>query len=244
MSVPARIPIPSSKTSSDAADPGGVVYLIAGNSLLRDTVVKELAEAGINVRRFGCGGELLNRVSQDSAACVITDLQLPDMTGFDLQRYMTKEGGPPTIFISAHPDMTCGIRAIKGGAVDFLTHPVESGALIAAVNEAFRRDRIIRRRRANIDALEARHAHLTRREREIFALVVRGILNKQVAGMLAISVVTVQIHRGNVMRKMGARSFADLVCMAMKLRILEQDLGETASISAFDSGPLNLAFTY
>jgi FixJ family two-component response regulator len=232
----ARDLIASTEARPDEVNTGEIAYLIAGDSPLRDTALKELTAAGINVRGFACVTEFLSCVRRDSAACIISDLQLADMTAVDLQRYTTQEGGPPTIFISAHPDMIWGIRAIKAGAVDFLIHPVEPAALIAAVDEAFKRDRAVRRRRANIAALEARRAQLTRREREVFALVVRGILNKQVAGMLAISLVTVQIHRGNVMRKMGARSFADLVCMAMKLQILEQDPGETENIGVFDGG--------
>jgi FixJ family two-component response regulator len=200
-----------------------VVYLIAGESSPGELLLGELDAAGVRVRRFRCGREFLDCVRQDAAACIISDLYLPDMTAFDLQSCLTQEDGPPTIFVSVNADVTCGIRAIKGGAVDFLIHPIETSALIAAVREAFDRDRGIRERRACIAALKRRHARLTRREHEVFALVVRGFLNKQVAGMLAISVVTVQIHRGNLMRKMDARSFADLVCMAMRLEMLDQE---------------------
>ena len=215
---------------------GEVVYLIASASLLLDMALNELTAGGITVSRFGCASEFLSHVRRDSAACIIADLQLLDMTASDLQRCMIQEGGPPTIFISIHPDLVCGIRAIKDGAVDFLVHPVDSGALIAAVQEAFERDRIMRRRRADITELDARHSHLTRREREVLALIVKGLLNKEVAGVLGISLVTVQIHRSNVMRKMEARSFADLVCMAMKLQILEAGLGDSENIVAFDRG--------
>jgi FixJ family two-component response regulator len=222
----------------DSIQPIGeeIVYLVAGDSLLGDFPLNELKATGLKVRLFGCASEFLSCRRQDSPACIISDLRLPDMRVFDLQKSMTEQGGPPIVFIGTNPDILSGIRTVKDGAVDFLIQPVESTVLICAVYEALKRDRIIRRRRANIAALEARHAQLTPREREVFALVVRGILNKQVAGMLAISPVTVQIHRTNVMRKMGALSFANLVCMAIKLNILEQDLWGAANISAFDNG--------
>jgi FixJ family two-component response regulator len=224
MSTPALNPFPPIKPKFDEANLGNVVYLIASDARLCDIPLSELTAAGVKIRHFGCASEFLNCVREDSAACIISDLQPTDMTAFDLQRLMTEQGGPPTVFIGVHPDIRCGIRAVKDGAVDCLLHPVDSSALIGAVNEAFRRDRTVRRRRAEIAALDARHLRLTRREREVFALVVRGFLNKQVAGMLTISLVTVQIHRSNMMRKMGARSFADLVCMAVKLKILDQEL--------------------
>jgi FixJ family two-component response regulator len=190
---------------------GEIAYLLARPSLLRDSVLNELTTGGINVSCFGCASEFLNHVRCDSAACIIFDLHWSDMTASDLQRCMMQEGGPPTIFI-------------------------ESEALIASVEAAFERDRIMRRRRTNIAALESRHARLTRREREVFALVASGLLNKEVAAMLGISLVTVQIHRSNLMRKMGARSFADLVCMAMKLRILEPELGYSQGTGALERG--------
>jgi FixJ family two-component response regulator len=130
--------------------------------------------------------------------------------------------------------MLTGIRAMKAGAHDFLVRPVMPEELYGAVKEALRHDRISRQRQGEIAGLKASYSSLTRREREVFALVVQGFLNKQVAGILAISLVTVQIHRGNTMRKMGARSFADLVCMALKLRILEKDL----------TYPMNSGFHY
>jgi FixJ family two-component response regulator len=206
-----------------------IVYLIESDSLVRETLFIALTLAGVNVHSFQCARDYFNCIKQDTASCIIIDVHLPDMNGFDLQSQLLGEGGPPAIFISANPDIHSGIRAIKAGAIDFLVYPVESDALSRAVNEAFSRDRSIRQRRAQISGLEERYLRLTPREREVFTLVVRGFLNKQVAGILAISQITVQIHRGNLMRKMGARSFADLVCMAIRLQLLGKDLAEHLS---------------
>jgi FixJ family two-component response regulator len=205
---------------------GEVVYLIESDSRVRDSLFIELTLAGLNVRRFQCASEYLECIKQDTAACIIIDAQLPDIDGFDLQSKLLGEGGPPTIFISARPDIHSGIRAIKAGAIDFLFYPVEPNTLLCSVKEAFSRDRGVRQRRVEMSGLNERYRRLTPREREVFALVVRGFLNKQVAGILTISQITVQIHRGNLKRKMAARSFADLVCMAIRLQLLGKDLAE------------------
>lgn len=210
------------RTSHDLPIPGEVVYLIGDDSYVRESIFTELTVCGITVRRFQSAGEYLSCTGHDSAGCIILDAQLLDTHGFDLLRRLTGDVGPPTIFISAHSDVQSGVRAIKAGAIDFLIHPVKTHELLSAVNEAFSRDRIVRRRRGEIANLKERYLRLTQREREVFALVVRGFLNKQVAAILIISQVTVQIHRSNAMRKMSARSFADLVCMAIELQVLEQ----------------------
>jgi FixJ family two-component response regulator len=210
-------------TECDASSPGEVVYLIEGDPQVRERLFTELTVGGITVRSFRCAREYLSCSRHDTAACLIFDMRLPDMSGFELQGKLVDESGPPAIFISAHPDVRSGVRAIKAGAVDFLVHPVRPDALLGAISEAFARDRIARQRRSEIATLKGRYLCLTRREREVFALVVRGFLNKQVADILAISLVTVQIHRSHVTHKMGARSFADLVCMAITLQILEQE---------------------
>lgn len=215
--------------------PKEVAYLIAGDSLVRESLSLELTLAGVNVLRFQCAGDYFKCKEQDTAACIVVDVQLPDINGLDLQSQLFVEGGPPVIFISAHPDIHFGIRAIKAGAIDFLIYPVEPDTLFRAVNEAFSRDRDVRQRRAAISGLEERYLRLTPREREVFALVVRGFLNKQVAGILTISQITVQIHRGNLMRKMEARSFADLVCMAIRLQLLGEDLAGRLILPASES---------
>ena len=220
-----------------------VVYLIESDARVRESLFIELTLAGVNVRGFQCAGEYFNCIKQDTAACIIIDVQLPDTDGFDLQLQLLGEGGPPTIFISAHPDMHSGIRAMKAGAIDFLFYPVEPNKLLRSVKEAFSRDRGVRQRQAEISGLNERYLRLTAREREVFALVVSGFLNKQVAGILTISQITVQIHRSNLMRKMQARSFADLVCMAVRLQLLGKDLAERSEGSfPFDPGQVCLGF--
>lgn len=212
-----------------------VVYVIASDARVRESLSIELTLVGVNVRAFQCAGEYFSCIKQDTAACIIIDFQLQDADGFVLQSQLLGEGGPPTIFISAHSDIHLGIRAMKAGATDFLFYPVEPKALLCAVKEAFSRDHYVRQRRAEISGLNERYLRLTAREREVFSLVVRGFLNKQVAGILTISQITVQIHRGNVMRKMQARSFAELVCMAIRLQLLGKDLAERLDLGTSES---------
>jgi FixJ family two-component response regulator len=207
-----------------------VVYLIESDSLIRESLFFALTLAGVSVQRFQCASEYFNCIKEHTAACIIVDVHLPDIDGFELQSQVLREAGPPTIFISAHPDIQSGIRAIKAGAIDFLIYPVEPKALFCAVKEGFSRDRGARQRRAGIAGLNERYMRVTPREREVFAFIVKGLLNKQVAGILSISEITVQIHRSNLMRKMGARSFADLVCMAIQLQILGKDLAERLNL--------------
>jgi FixJ family two-component response regulator len=221
-----------------------VVYLIESDARLRESLSLDLTLAGVKVRDFQCAGDYFNCIRQDTAACIIVDLQLSDIDGFDLQSQLHGEGGPPTIFISAHSDIYSGIRAIKAGAIDFLVYPVEPKTLLFAVKEAFSRDCSVRQRRAEISGLNERYLRLTPREREVFTLVVRGFLNKQVAAVLTISQITVQIHRGNLMRKMRARSFADLVCMAVRLQLLGNDLADRLNSGAAESFMLSRIGTW
>lgn len=225
--VTARDPTggPTAVSERDATRrPSDVVYLIESDARVRESLSLDLALAGVTVRGFQFAGDYFNCIRKDTAGCIIVDVQLPDIDGFDLQSQLLGEGGPPTIFISAHSDIHSAIRAIKAGAFDFLFYPVEPDTLLGAVKDAFSRDRGVRQRRAETSGLNQRYLRLTPREREVFGLVVRGFLNKQVAGFLTISQITVQIHRSNVMRKMAARSFADLVCMAIRLQVLGKDL--------------------
>jgi FixJ family two-component response regulator len=205
-------------------DQAEVVYLIANDCQVRERLVRDLALSGVIVRSFASAHEYFHCPRRKAAACIIAELQQEEISSWEIQRQLIEKGGPPIIFIGTQMEMLSGIRAIKAGALDFLIHPLRPEELCCALSEAFMHHRISRQRQNEVSALHAHYISLTRREREVFALVVQGLLNKQVAGMLAISLVTVQIHRGNTMRKMGARSFADLVCMALKLRILEKDL--------------------
>jgi FixJ family two-component response regulator len=211
---------PHSITESTAAcdfRAGEVAYLIAGDARLRENLADELTSCEVMVRSFPCASEYLECARQDTAACLICDLPISDIDAFDLQRHTRAHGGPPTIFTSADPNTQTGVRAMKAGAFDFLFRPLPVSELIVSIREAFEQDRALRQERAAAATLGERYAKLTPREREVLGLVVKGLLNKQVAQLLAISLITVQIHRRQAMRKMSARSFADLVCMAMKL---------------------------
>jgi FixJ family two-component response regulator len=215
------------------SDCAALVYVIATDWEVRENLRGNLEFRGFNVRCFASVREFLSHSPNNTVGCIIAEVQR-ETTDYQLQRQVQDDGGPPIIFIGTHLDMPSGIRAIKAGALDFLILPVAPEELYAVVKEAFRCHHATRQRQGELSALKARHGNLTRREREVFALVVQGLLNKQVAGMLAISLVTVQIHRSNTMRKMGARSFADLVCMALKLQILQKDL---------DSGDHSFSFS-
>jgi FixJ family two-component response regulator len=155
----------------------------------------------------------------DAPACLILDIELPDINGLDLQGQIAKGDHPPIVFITGHGDIPSSVRAIKHGAVDFLTKPFSDTDLMTAVNAALAQDREQRSARAEMGMLQQRYMELTPREREVLPLVVSGLLNKQAAAELGISEVTLQIHRRNVMQKMAAASLADLVRVAERLEI-------------------------
>jgi FixJ family two-component response regulator len=174
---------------------------------------------GIKVIAFASAGEYLAFNSRNAAACLVLNTHLTDMSGFELQRRLAEKGGPPVIFISNQCDIASTVQAMKAGAIEFLTKPVDLSALFAAVQEAFVQDRRQRRKKAELTGLQERFSLLTPREREVLPLVVGGLLNKQAAAVLGISEVTLQIHRSQVMRKTRAESLPELVRMTMKLRI-------------------------
>jgi FixJ family two-component response regulator len=155
----------------------------------------------------------------DLPATLILDVELPDINGLDLQKQIADADHPPIVFITGHGDIPSSVRAIKHGAVDFLTKPFSDDDLIRAVKAGLAQDRHARLERAGMTMLRERYAALTRRERDVLPLVVSGLLNKQAAAELRISEVMLQLHRRNVMQKMGAASLADLVRMAEKLQI-------------------------
>ncbi len=176
-----------------------------------------LAEFGIKGVGLASASEYLNMVRRDAAACLILDMQLPDIRGLQLR--LSEGLHPPVVFISGECDIRSTVWAMKAGAMEVLSKPVDPSALIPAVRAAFAQDRRLRQRKAELAKLQQRLGLLTPREREVLPLIVGGLLNKQAAFLLGISEVTLQIHRGQVMRKMEAESFADLVRMAVKLRI-------------------------
>jgi FixJ family two-component response regulator len=202
------------------ADPlGGTVYLVDEDPLFGDEISASLIALAAKVIAFPSASHYLNFSGRDTAACVILNTRLPDLSGLELQRLLTAQSSAPIIFVSDPCDVGCAVSAMKAGAIDFFVKPFRLPALIAAVQAAFIQDRKFRLRKAELGTLQRRFALLTPREREVLPLVVGGLLNKQAASLLGISEITLQIHRSQVMRKMQAESLADLVRMAVKLRI-------------------------
>jgi FixJ family two-component response regulator len=187
--------------------------------------LKELFESvGLRAEIFATPTELLERSASIAPSCLVLDVRLPQLSGFDLQAELSRRGiTVPIVFITGHGDIPMSVTAMKAGAVDFLTKPFREQELLDAVTRALERDQKRRdEERSNAD-LQARLASLTPRERETMALVTGGLMNKQVAAELGITEMTVKIHRGNVMRKMQARSLAELVLIAEKLGVRGRD---------------------
>lgn len=199
--------------------PRQVVYLVDDDTAVRETLSDLLESFGMEVVSFGSAGEYLQHARSDEVACLLLDLELPDISGLDLQRQLDRETGPPVIFITGHGDIPSSVRAIKAGAIEFLTKPIDTEALVTTIRAAFAQDRIVREKGADLAALRQRLAQLTPREREVLPLVIHGLRNKQAAAVLGITEITIQAHRGQIMRKMRARTFAELVRMGEKLGI-------------------------
>lgn len=196
-----------------------VVFVVDDDFRLREALHELLTAAGLTAVTFGSAADFLAYGRPDVPACLILDVDLPDINGLDLQSLLAPAEHPPIVFITGHGDVPSSVRALKAGAVDFLTKPFSEADLLGAIGAALAKDREARRRRSEIDVLEQRFATLTPRERQVLPLVVSGLLNKQAAAELGISEVTLQIHRGKIMHKMEAQSLAELVRMAGTLRI-------------------------
>jgi FixJ family two-component response regulator len=195
------------------------VYVVDDDPDVREALADLLSAARRNVVAFGSAAEYLAFPRPNVPACLILDLDLPDMNGLDLQTRLTEEEHPHIVFLTGYGDIPSTARAFKAGAVDFLTKPCSDVALLDAVDAAIGRDREARLARADTVMLERRWATLTAREREVFPLVVRGLLNKQAAAALGISEVTLQVHRRRLFAKMQATSVAELVRMSARLGI-------------------------
>jgi FixJ family two-component response regulator len=180
---------------------------------LQDLIESE----GLSARCFGSAEQFLNSTARYDVSCLIADVGMPGMSGLELQTKLNSERcSLPIIFITARGDIPMAVRAIKGGAIDFLTKPIDDAALFNSVERAFEQERANRRETTEREAFAARYAKLTPREREVLVLLVRGLLNKEAAFELGITEYTVQIHRAHIMRKMEADSFATLVRLAAR----------------------------
>jgi RNA polymerase sigma factor (sigma-70 family) len=196
-----------------------VVYVIDYDRSMREAVQDLIASVGLEARGFASPREFLEASRPEAPGCLVLDVRLPGSSGLNFQQELAQAGVLlPVIFITGHGDIPMSVRAIKAGAVEFLTKPFRDQELLDAINAAVERDRAQRRDSAVLDDLRQRFATLTPREREIMALVILGRLNKQIADELGVSEVTVKVHRGQIMRKMRARSLPELVRMGDALR--------------------------
>jgi len=203
-----------------------IVYAIDDDPAVRESLHVLLSARRLHAVTFASGAEYRSYTRPESPSCLVLDVRLPDISSLDLNSQGAHEHHPPIVFVTGCDDIASCVRALKAGAVDYLTKPVSAQKLMAAVEAALEQDRIRRRESAEMTSLRLRLSSLTAREREVLALVVGGLLNKQSAARLGITEVTIQVHRSRVMEKMKAKSLADLVRMAGKLSIPFPTLGE------------------
>jgi FixJ family two-component response regulator len=201
-----------------------VVFVIDDDPSIRRAIKRLIGSIGLQAELFGSAQEFLQATEVDAPACLILDIRLPGISGLDLQSELLKaHNGIPIIFITGHGDIPMSVRAMKAGAVEFLTKPFRDQDLPDAVQLALDLDRARRRREREISTLEQRFELLTIRERQVFTLVLSGLPNKQIAAQIGTSETTAKVHRSHAMRKMGANSLPELVRMAAKLGITDPD---------------------
>jgi FixJ family two-component response regulator len=197
-----------------------VVAIVDDDLSVRRSLQRLIQSAGWEAESFASAQEFLTSPRSDAPSCLVLDLQLPGLSGLDLQKQLAEVGlDTPIVFLTGHGDIPASVQAMKAGAVEFLTKPVDEQDLIKAIQESIERDRRTRQQHADMRDLQNRYESLTAREQEVMQQVVSGLLNKQVAAELNISEFTVKFHRGHIMRKMRADSLADLVRMAEILEI-------------------------
>jgi FixJ family two-component response regulator len=204
--------------SSSKPPEAPTVFIVDGDASARATLESLIRSAGWQVKSMSSAEEFLSSPRTMAPACLLADVDLPGLSGLDLQERVSERAELPLIFLSGSIDIRATVRAMKGGAFDFLTKPFVRDALVQAIGLALERSQVELNRLARSQALQGRYELLSRREREVMTLVVAGRLNKQVGGELGISEITVKAHRGKLMRKMQAGSFAELVRMAASLR--------------------------
>jgi FixJ family two-component response regulator len=197
-----------------------IVFVVDDDASVREALARLVRSADLRVEAFASAEEFLKRPREDAPSCLILDLRLPELSGLDLQQRMAEANHEiPIVFITGHGDIPTTVRAMKAGAVEFLTKPLAEGDVLDSIRHAIERDRAARGQQAETAEWRARRASLTPREEEVMQWVVAGLLNKQIAGELGISEETVKVHRGQVMRKMRADSVAALVRMCEKLGV-------------------------
>jgi FixJ family two-component response regulator len=207
-----------SRQPAGAREP--LIFIVEDDELMRRALSNLFQSVGLEVEMFGSAAEMLQTKLPDVASCLVLDVRLPGLSGLDFQAELARANiHIPIIFMTGHGDIPMTVRAMKGGAVDFLTKPFRDQDMLDAVTVAIERDRKRREAERVVAKLQAVFETLTGRERDVMALVASGLMNKQVAGELGLAEITVKIYRGQIMKKMGARSLADLVRMAEALGI-------------------------